>query len=66
MNRVYISVRTLDDLHSALEEHSFKLSRRATYYCLIPANANHKEAKAHVNTVPVKLLNPRNNLRKNI
>ena len=57
-------MRTLDDLHSALEEKGFKLSRAATYYRLMPANVNDKDAKRHVNTVPVKLLRPRNGLRK--
>ena len=52
---VYNSERTLDNLHSVLEERGFKLSRTATYYRLIPANVNHKDAKRHVNTVPVKL-----------
>ena len=61
---VYNSVRTLDQLHSALEERGFRLSRSATYYRLIPANARHRDAKRHVNTVPVKLLKPRNDLRK--
>ena len=61
---VYNSVGMLGDLHSALEEKGFKLGRAATYYCLIPANVSHKDAKRHVNTVYVKLLKPRNDLRK--
>lgn len=39
---VYSSVRTLDDLHSALEEKGFKVSRAAIFYCLILANETTK------------------------
>ena len=39
---VYSSVRTLDDLHSALEEKGFKVSRAAIFYRLILANETTK------------------------
>lgn len=39
---VYSSVRTLDDLHSAIEEKGFKVSRTAKFYRLKPANKTTK------------------------
>lgn len=59
---VYNSVRTLDDLQSALEEKRFKVIRTATYYRLITANIYQKDTKRHVNTVPEKLLKLRNKI----
>ena len=47
------SVRTLDNLHSALENPDCKLNQTATYYCLTSANAHHKDAKRYLNTVVV-------------
>ena len=63
-SEVYNSVRSLDDLKSALEKKGFNLSRTATYYRLLPANMRHKDGKRHVHTVPVKLQRPQNDLRK--
>ena len=63
-SEVYNSVRSLDDLKSALEKKGFNLSRTATYYILLPANMRHKDGKMHVHTVPVKLQRPQNDLRK--
>ena len=57
-SEVYNSVRSLDDLKSALEKKGFNLSRTATYYRLLPANMHHKDGKRHVHTVPVKLQRP--------
>ena len=58
------SVRSLDDLKSALEKKDFNLSRTATYYRLLPASMRHKDGKRHVHTIPVKLQRPQNDLRK--
>ena len=57
------TVTTLDDLHSELKKVAFKLSRCATYLRLLPRRGNTVEGKRHVETVPVKLLRPENNLR---
>ena len=57
MSQVDNSVRSLDHLHKALQGKGFVLSRTATYYPLLPANAC---------IVPVKLLRPHNILEKNI
>ena len=57
------SVRTLDDLHGALEEKGSNLSQTARYYHLIPENVNHKDYKRGVNIVFVNLLKPRDDLR---
>ena len=42
----------------------YRVSRTALYLCLLPRNSNTVEGKKHVNTVPVKLTRPQNNLRK--
>ena len=63
-SEVYISVRSLDDLKSALKKKGFNLSRTAVYYRLLCANMRHKDGKRHAHTVPVKLQRPQNDLRK--
>ena len=65
-SEVYNSVRSLDDLKSALEKKGFNLSRTATYYRLFPAKMRHKDGKRHVHTVPVKLQRPQNDFKKSI
>ena len=57
-------VKTLDDLKNALHNLGFRVSRTALYHRLQPRNQNTVEGKKHVNTVPVKLTRPQNNLRK--
>ncbi|KAK3919263.1 Mitogen-activated protein kinase kinase kinase [Frankliniella fusca] len=47
--------KTLDQLHEALIDHKFKISRAATYVRLIPRKWNTTEGKRHVVTVPVRL-----------
>ena len=63
-SEVYNSVRSLDDLKSALENKGFHLSRTTTYYRLLPSNMRHKDGKRQVHTVPVKLQRPQDDLRK--
>ena len=63
-SKVHNSVRSLDDLKSALEMKAFNLSRNATYYRLLPANMRQEDVKRHVHTVPVKLQCPQNDLSK--
>ena len=58
------SVKTLDDLKKALHDMGFSVSRSALYLRLQPRNQTTLEGKRHVNTVPVKLTRPQNNLRK--
>ena len=55
---------TLDDLHSELKNLGFSLSRSATYLQLLPWRGNTSKRYRHVQTVPVKLTRPENNLRK--
>ena len=52
---VLYTCRTLDDLHEALQERGFSLSRSSTYNRLVPKRLNSMEGKRHVTTVPVKL-----------
>lgn len=54
------SVKTLDELTSALHEKGFHLSRSATYLRLLPRRLNTSEGRRHVKTVPVKLLRASN------
>ena len=63
-SEVYNSVQTLDDLHAAVQQKGYTISRTATYYRLIPRDARHIDGKRHVHTVPVRLLKPQNNKRK--
>ena len=72
------SVKTLDDLHKALEDLNYKISRSALYLHLLPKSAHSSEGKKHVKTVPVRyilyqgkfncfpqrLVRPENSLRK--
>ena len=58
------TVTTLDDLHSELKNLGFLLSRSATYLRFLPRRGNTSEGYRHVQTVPVKLTRPENNLRK--
>ena len=58
------AVATLDDLLSELKNLGFLLSRSATYLRLLPGRGNTSEGYRHVQTVPVKLTRPENNLRK--
>lgn len=59
------SCKTLDDLHEALVEDGFCISRAATYLRLLPRNSATIEGRRHVNTVPVKLLKAANSERRN-
>lgn len=54
---LFRTVKTLDDLHKALTELGYSLSRSALHLRLIPRNASTREGKRHVNTVPVKYEN---------
>ncbi|CAG8834425.1 18836_t:CDS:2, partial [Gigaspora margarita] len=58
------SVKTLDQLHAALEQINYKISCLAIYLRLLPKWFNTKERKQHVKTVPVKLLRSQNTTRK--
>ena len=51
---LFRTVKTLDDLHKALTELGYSLSRSALHLRLIPRNASTREGKRHVNTVPIK------------
>lgn len=50
--------RTLDDLHKALVEKGYNISRSATYLRLLPRRSDSHQGKRHVTTVPVKLSKP--------
>ena len=58
------SVSTLDDLQKELTMIGFNLSRSGLYLRLLPRRGNTSEGKKHVNTVPAKLLRPKNSLQK--
>ncbi|ESO03931.1 hypothetical protein HELRODRAFT_172961 [Helobdella robusta] len=55
--------KTLDELHEALLEHEYRISRSATYLRLLPRNSTSIEGRRHITTVPVKLLKATNSER---
>ena len=61
---IYRTAKTLDDLHLHITNLGYKVSRTGLYLRLEPRNHNTTEGKRHVQTVPVKLVRPQNNLRK--
>ncbi|CAG8694169.1 39817_t:CDS:2 [Gigaspora margarita] len=63
-SKIIWSVKTLDQLHTALEQINYKISRLATYLRLLPKWFNTEEGKQHVKTVSVKLLRSQNTARK--
>ncbi|XP_055611608.1 uncharacterized protein LOC129758171 [Uranotaenia lowii] len=54
------SVKTLSELHEALLQKGFQISRSSTYLRLLPRRSNTEEGKRHLSTVPVKLLRATN------
>ena len=54
---LFRSVKTLSDLHHALQEMGYQLSRSALYMRLLPKSASSNEGKRHVRTVPVRYTN---------
>ena len=61
---LFRSVKSTDQLHSALDDLGYRLSKTALYYRLLPKNSRSSEGKRHVKTVPVRLVRPENNLRR--
>ena len=61
---IFRTVKTVDDLHNAITGLGYNVSRSGLYLKLIPRRQNSTEGKRHVNTVPVKLTRPENDLRK--
>lgn len=51
--------RTLDDLHEAVKQKGFEISRSGLYIRLLPRNSKTLEGKRHVTTVPVSLVQNR-------
>ena len=49
------TVKTLEDLHKALSDLGYYISRTALYHRLLPKGVSSTEAKRHVRTVPVRL-----------
>ena len=58
------TVKTLDQLTSALKLEGFTLQRSSVYLRLLPRIARTIEGKRYVNTAPVKLLRSQNSLHK--
>lgn len=60
------SVKTLKDLHAALESRGFVLSQSATYLRLVPRHSKSREGQRHhVQSVPVKLCKAQADERRN-
>lgn len=60
---IFRTVKTLDDLHKAISDLGFTISRSGLYLKLLPRDCRTTEGKRHVNTVPVRLVRPQNDLR---
>lgn len=60
---LFRTVKTLDDLHKAISDLGFTISRSGLYLKLLPRDSRTNEGKRHVNTVPVRLVRPQNDLR---
>ena len=60
---VFRTVKTLDDLHKAVTDLGFIVSRSALYLRLLPRDQTSIHGKRHVKTVQVKLVRPENDLR---
>ena len=61
---MYRTAKTLDDLHGHITSLGYRVSRSGLYLRLEPRNQNTSQGKKHVQTLPVKLVRPQNNLRK--
>ena len=61
---IFRTVKTLDDLHAAVTNLGFEISRSGLYLKLRPRDATSIQGKKHVNTVNVRLVRPQNDLRK--
>uniref|UniRef100_A0ABD2WVJ3 Uncharacterized protein n=1 Tax=Trichogramma kaykai TaxID=54128 RepID=A0ABD2WVJ3_9HYME len=55
---------TLDELTAKLREKGFIFSRSAVYLRLLPKRSNTLEGMRHINTVPVQLCKPQNDLHE--
>ena len=53
---LFRTVKTLDDLHKAISDLGYSLSRTALYYRLLPRCSTSVAGKRHVKTVPVRLI----------
>ena len=57
-------MKTLDDVHKALHNMGYMVSRAGLYLRLLPRCSTSIEGKKHVKALPVKLVRPQNDLRK--
>ena len=60
---LFRTVKTLDQLHAALKELGYTISRSGVYLRLLPRDATTTEGKKHKHSLPVKLVRPENDLR---
>ena len=58
------TVRTLDELIIELDKIGYILSRSGLYLRLQPKRKDSNQGKKHVKCLPIRLLKPPNNLRK--
>ena len=61
---IFRTVKTLDDLKSAIDALGYTVSRQALYLRLLPRDAKSLHGQKHVKAVNVKLVRPSNDLRK--
>jgi hypothetical protein len=61
---VFRTVKSLDDLTNAVHSLGYQVSRGSLYLRLLPRSQSTIQGKKHVQTLPVKLVRPQNDLRK--
>ena len=61
---IFRTVKTLDDLKTAIDALGYTVSRQALYLRLLPRDAKSLHGQKHVNTVNVRLVRPSNDMRK--
>ena len=61
---LFFLARTLDELTAMLDKMGYILSRSGLYLRLQPKRKDSNQGKKHVKCLPIRLLRPQNNLRK--
>ena len=61
---VFFSVKTLSDFTNEINKIGYIISRSGVYIRMYPKRLGTNQAKRHVKCLPIRLLRPQNNLRR--
>ena len=61
---VFFSVKTLSEFTNEVNKLGYIISRSGVYLRMYPKRMNTHEGKRHVKCLPIRLLRPQNNLRR--